>query len=76
MPKEPEVSSAFMNGDDTFEAFAIQHPISIGLAMPTNDDWTIINGIHDTITESQALVEVKSGKTQCGNQYAYSIVQN
>lgn len=75
MPDDPEGSSAFMTGADTFEAFAIQHPIPIEHAMPTNDDWTIINGIHNTVTESQALIEVKSGKTKCGNQYVYSIVK-
>ena len=56
MPDDPEGSSAFMTGADTFEAFAIQHPIPIEHAMPTNDDWTIINGIHNTVTESQALI--------------------
>jgi hypothetical protein len=44
--------------------------------MEFDDTTPIINGIHHTLSDSQALIEVKNGKTNGGRQYVYSIIKN
>lgn len=51
------------------------YPIGSREAMPFGDTKAIISGIHGTLADNQALVEVKSGKTAHGREFVYSIVK-
>lgn len=75
MPDDPEGSTAYMTGNDEFQAFALAYPIATENAMPYVDNASIIQGIHNTVSDKQALIEVNSGKTKSGKQYVYSIVK-
>ncbi len=75
MPDDPEGSMAYMTGNEEFQAFALVYPIPTDSAMPYNDDASIIYGIHNTVSEEQALIEVNSGETKSGKPYVYSIVK-
>ena len=44
--------------------------------MPFDDISAIIDGIHETLSDEQALIEVKSGVTSKRRKYIYSIIKN
>lgn len=75
MPGDPEGSSAYGTGSNNFEAFVLVFPIPLSEVMPIGNDEAIIKGIHNSVAENQALIEVKSGQTKGGKIYAYSIVK-
>lgn len=63
--KETDYSTTFI------QLFAI----SRFSAMSWGEDQKIIDGIHQSLAENQALIEVKCGKTRRGYRYVYSIVK-
>lgn len=75
MPDDPAGSSAYMTGTNNCECFALAFEIPLEQAMPFSNNASIIEGIHDSISDTQALIEVNSGKTKNGFNYVYSIVK-
>ena len=51
------------------------YPIDVEDAMDFNDTEALINGIHHTLAENQALIEVENGRRASGFPYIYSIVK-
>lgn len=76
MPEDPEDSVSYGIATPMCKAFIQAFPISISKAMDFDDIKSIIDGIHHTLSDSQALIEVKNGKTIGGRQYVYSIIKN
>lgn len=76
MPEDPVNCVNYGMTTPICNAFIQAFPISIRKAMEFDDTTPIINGIHHTLSDSQALIEVKNGKTNGGRQYVYSIIKN
>lgn len=56
-------------------SFIQSFPISARSTMDYYNVQKIISGIHQSLGENQALIEVKAGKTKNNRQYVYSIVK-
>lgn len=76
MPEDPENCVSYGMATPMCNAFIQAFPISMRKAMEFDDAKPIIDGIHHTLSDSQALIEVKNGKTNGGRQYVYSIIKN
>lgn len=76
MPEDPENSVSYGMATPLCNAFIQAFPISLRKAMEFDDTKPIIDGIHHTLSDSQALIEVKNGETNGGRQYVYSIIKN
>lgn len=64
-------------GGQTENALALvrAYPVAMERAMPFNSPQTVINWIHDALSEDQGLIEVSAGKTKGGKPYIFSIVK-
>lgn len=76
MPDDPENSSAYVKQTSNSINFIMVYPISKEASMPFDNEKTVITGIHGALGEHQGLIEVKSGITQNGKRYIYSIVKS
>lgn len=74
-PEDPNGCVTYGMSTETCIAFIQVFPISERKTMPFDDNVTIINGIHHSLKDVQALIEVKNGRTKIGKQYVYSIVK-
>lgn len=75
-PGDPENCVSYGMATPMCNAFIQAFPINRRKAMEYDDTKPIIDGIHHTLSDSQALIEVKNGKTDGGRQYVYSIIKN
>lgn len=75
MPEDPENCVSYGMATPMCNAFIQVFPISERKTMPFDDNVTIINGIHHSLKDVQALIEVKNGRTKIGKQFVYSIVK-
>jgi hypothetical protein len=69
-----KIETAFMKQTNSSADFAVffynnKH------SMDFEDKEKLISGIHDSLHDSQGLIEVKNGKTTRGGDYIYSIVK-
>lgn len=74
---EDDPDNCLSYGKETASCLTFIQLFAIGRmsAMDWGEDQKIIDGIHQSLAENQALIEVKSDKTRRGYQYVYSIVK-
>ncbi len=75
MPEDPNGCVTYGMSTESCNAFIQAFPISSKKTMPFGDTRTIINGIHQSLGDNQALIEVKNGRTKKGRLFVYSIVK-
>ena len=75
LPEDPMYSVNY--GNNTSNCVSIIHsfPMSAKRTMVYYNVQKIISGIHQSLGENQALIEVNAGKTSQNRQYVYSIVK-
>lgn len=76
MPEDPDECVNYGMGTPFCKAFIQAYPISQRKSMPFDDTSAIIDGIHETLSDKQALIEVKNGVTSKRRRYIYSIIKN
>ena len=74
-PEDPVCCVNYLEKSPSCISFIQAYPISYRKAMPLDDTTIIIDSIHQSLADNQALIEVKNGKTKNGRKYAYSIVK-
>ena len=75
MEEDPDNCLSYGKETDSCTSFIQLFAIDRMSAMEWGEDQTIIDGIHQSLAENQALIEVKSDKTRRGYHYVYSIVK-
>lgn len=75
MQEDPSGCVTYGMSTESCNALIQVYPISERAAMPFDDNAAIINRIHHSLKDEQALVEVKSGRTKTGRPFVYSIVK-
>ena len=75
MPKDPVNCVNYGLATPSCRSIIQVYPIGSRETMPFEDTKPIINGIHETLNDNQALIEVNTGKTKNGRNYVYSIVK-
>lgn len=75
MPGDPADSTAYGKETQAANCYLMIFPIDNRATMPYEDTQTVINGIHNALTDMQGLIEVKAGKTKSKKKYIYSIVK-
>lgn len=76
LPDDPANSVAYGLETESCNIFMMTYPIGNQNAMPYGNEQAVINGIHNALSDSQGLIEVKSGNTQSQKSYIYSIVKS
>lgn len=76
LPTDPDNSISYGKQTQFSNCFVIVHPITNEEAMPFDDATAVINGIHEAVSETQGLIEVKTGVTKNQKKYIYSIVKS
>ena len=76
MPEDPKDSSAFEKQTASSNCFLMIYPIDNQKAMPYENEKAVVDGIHGALTDTQGLVEVKTGTTKNQKRYVYSIVKS
>ena len=56
--------------------YVTAHPISAEYALPYDNPRSVIDGIHQMLTENQGLIAVEKGKTNSGHRFIYSVVKS
>lgn len=74
-PEDPMYSVNYGKNTSNCVSFIQSHPMSARRTMDYYNVQKIINGIHQSLGDNQALIEVKAGKTNHNRQYVYSIVK-
>lgn len=74
-PEDPMYSVNYGKNTSNCVSFMQSFPMSARHAMDYYNVQKIINGIHQSLGDNQALIEVKAGKTNHKRQYVYSIVK-
>lgn len=75
LPEDPANSIAYGKQTQSSTMFVMMYPISNQAAMPYGNEKVVVDGIHGVLSETQGLVEVKSGSTKNQKRYIYSIVK-
>ncbi len=75
MPDDPDNCLSYGKETDSCATFIQLFSIPWNSTMPWGEDQTIIDNIHQSLAENQALIEVKNGRTRRGYRYVYSIVK-
>lgn len=80
IPSDPPESVSFGKITSSSQCFALIFPIDTQRAMPFNDTQSIIEGIHQSLGDNQALIEVDNGNKSFNGQFAnnrfiYSIIK-
>ncbi|MCM8872484.1 MAG: hypothetical protein NDJ65_04300 [Paludibacteraceae bacterium] len=75
-PGDPDGCVTYGMSTELCNAIVQILPIRERKAMPFDDNVTIINGIHHSLKDEQALIEVENGKTKAGRLFVYSIVKS
>lgn len=76
MPDDPEGAVSYGMKTALCASFIQAFPIGMNRAMDFRDVQPTIDGIHKTLSDTQALIEVKIGITKHDYPYAYSIIKN
>ena len=76
MPDDPKGAVSYGMKTSLCASFIQAFPIGINRAMDFKDTQQTIDGIHKTLSDTQAIIEVKVGKTHKEYPYAYSIIKN
>ncbi len=76
MPEDPKDSVAYGKQTASSNCILMIYPINSQDAMQYENERTIINSIHETLTDTEGLVEVKTGTTKNQKKYGYSIVKS
>jgi hypothetical protein len=75
MPDDPCGCISYGMTTESCGAFIQVFPFRERKAIPFDDNVTIINGIHHSLKNEQALIEVRNGMTKNGRPFVYSIVK-
>lgn len=75
LPEDPEGCISYGKQTESALCMVSIYPIDVEDAMDFNDTEALINGIHHTLAENQALIEVENGRRASGFPYIYSIVK-
>lgn len=75
LPEDPEGCVSYGKQTDNALCMVSIYPIDPEDAMDFNDKKALIDGIHHTLAENQALIEVENGRRTSGFPYIYSIVK-
>lgn len=75
MPEDPAGCVSYGMSTQYCNAFIQAFPITYRKCMPFADTKAIINGIHKSLGENQALIEVKNGCAKSSQPFVYSIVK-
>lgn len=76
MPDDPEGSVSYGMKTSSCGSFIQAFPIGMNRAMDFRNAQPTIDSIHKTLSDTQALIEVKVGITKRDYPYAYSIIKN
>ena len=76
MPEDPKDSSTFGKQTSSSNCFLMIYPIDNQKEMPYENVKAVVDGIHGALTDTQGLVEVKTGTTKNQKRYVYSIVKS
>ncbi len=76
LPEDPANSVAYGKQTESSNCFLMMYPINNQNAMPYGNEKAVIDGIHQTLANSQGLIEIKSGMTKNQKKYIYSIVKS
>lgn len=75
MPDDPEGCLNYMRQTGNSLSFVQLFPIARQSAMKFGDEKALIDGIHRTLADNQALIEVGTGKKGGDYHYIYSIIK-
>ena len=75
LPEDPEGCVSYGKQTENALCMVSIYPIESEEAMNFNDKKALIDGIHRTLAENQALIEVENGRRTSGFPYIYSIVK-
>ncbi|MBO4380362.1 MAG: hypothetical protein J5784_05100 [Muribaculaceae bacterium] len=75
MPEDPNHCLNYMKQTPNSIGFVQLFPLALQSAMEFGDEQVLIDGIHRTLAENQALIEVGSGKKGGDYHYIYSIIK-
>ena len=75
LPEDPEGCVSYGKQTENALCMVSIYPIDPEDAMDFNDKKALIDGIHHTLAENQALIEVENGRRISGFPYIYSIVK-
>lgn len=75
MPQDPAGCVSYGMSTPHCDAFIQAFPITYRKCMPFADTKAIINGIHKSLGDNQALIEVKNGCAKSSQPFVYSIVK-
>ena len=76
MPEDPKDSVVFGKQTASSNCFLMIYPIENKNAMPYENEKVVVDGIHGALTDTQGLIEVKTGTTKNQKRYVYSIVKS
>ena len=75
LPEDPEGCVSYGKQTENALCMVSIYPIDDEDAMVFSDTEALIDGIHHTLAENQALIEVENGRRASGFPYIYSIVK-
>ncbi len=75
LPDAPEGCISYGKQTDNASCIISIYPISSEAAMDFNDKEVLIDGIHRTLAENQAIIEVENGKLLSGRPFIYSVIK-
>lgn len=75
LPEDPDCCVNFGSMTSSCATFIQVFPIGYMSAMDFGNPQSIIDGIHKTLADNQALIEVRAGMTKRSYHYIYSIVK-
>ena len=75
IPKEADGCVSYGTATPSCKALIQVYMITHRKAMPFDGVKVLIVGIHESLSDDQALIEVKAGKTKNGRKYVLSIVK-
>ena len=76
LPEDPPYTRSFGFQTSGALSYVITRPIPAGSAMPWDDPWSVIDGIHQALADDQGLIAVEKGVTKAGRRFIYSIVKS
>ncbi|MBO4751902.1 MAG: hypothetical protein J5526_04020 [Bacteroidales bacterium] len=76
LPDDPHNSISLGKSTSSAQCFALIFPVSRHQSMPFGERQSVIDGIHHSLGERQALIEVDSGITKSEERYIYSIIKS
>lgn len=75
LPEDPVGTVAYGFSTPYSQSFITAFPFPPESAMLFGDAQRVINGIHHSLGNNQALIEVNTGETTSGRPYIYSIIK-